>query len=205
MNQMGIIVDSISVKNTIRPPNLSVSMPSGSRMSEPVSTGIATRMPNWVSLSPSVSLIGMPMTANIITFFDELEKIALSQRLLTRAYTKATHAAERFGRQGEKWRGVVTKDPERSSKAFAKAKRFSRIGQKVKSKLVEEPRSLKLRNLERGESKHRGQIWGERTRLKQKSELAAKRKMDAEIERRADEIAAKRGGGLLRMRLIPMN
>ena len=36
------------------------------RISEPVSTGIAIRMPNWVSLRPSVCLIGMPITANII-------------------------------------------------------------------------------------------------------------------------------------------
>ncbi len=35
-------------------------------MSEPVSTGVAARMPNWVSFSPSAFLIGMPMTANII-------------------------------------------------------------------------------------------------------------------------------------------
>src|SRR5579872_1495986 len=66
ISQIGAIVDSITTTNTMRPPNLSVHMPSGRRISEPVSTGSATRMPNWVSFSFSVSLIGMPMTANII-------------------------------------------------------------------------------------------------------------------------------------------
>ena len=66
MNQMGMMVDTIKVKKTMRPPNLSVSMPSGSRINEPVSTGIATSTPNWVSFSPSAVLIGMPITANII-------------------------------------------------------------------------------------------------------------------------------------------
>ena len=51
---------------TMRPPNLSVHMPSGTRISEPVSTGVAVRMPNWVALRSSVFLIGMPITANII-------------------------------------------------------------------------------------------------------------------------------------------
>jgi hypothetical protein len=50
----------------MRPPKRSVHIPSGSRISEPVRTGIATRMPNCVSLRPSDCLIGMPMTANII-------------------------------------------------------------------------------------------------------------------------------------------
>ena len=59
-------VDSISTKNTMRPPNLSVHMPSGRRISEPVSTGIAISRPNWVSLRSSIFLIGMPITANII-------------------------------------------------------------------------------------------------------------------------------------------
>ncbi|MOA62617.1 hypothetical protein D3C78_1880970 [compost metagenome] len=50
----------------MRPPKRSVQMPSGTRTSEPVSTGVAARMPNWVSDRPSCSLIGMPNTANII-------------------------------------------------------------------------------------------------------------------------------------------
>jgi hypothetical protein len=59
-------VDSINMKNTMRPPNLSVHMPSGRRISEPVRTGVATSIPNCVSLRARVSLMGMPMTANII-------------------------------------------------------------------------------------------------------------------------------------------
>ena len=54
------------MKKTMRSPNLSVHMPSGRRMSEPVSTGMAASSPNCVSLRPSVFLIGMPITANII-------------------------------------------------------------------------------------------------------------------------------------------
>ena len=50
----------------MRPPNRSVHMPSGRRISEPVSTGIATSRPNCVSFSPRFFLIGMPITANII-------------------------------------------------------------------------------------------------------------------------------------------
>ena len=50
----------------MRPPNLSVHIPSGTRISEPVSTGMAVRMPNWVALRFSVFLIGMPITPNII-------------------------------------------------------------------------------------------------------------------------------------------
>ena len=54
------------MKNTMRPPNLSVHIPSGTRISEPVSTGVAIRMPNWVSFRPSCCLMGTPITANII-------------------------------------------------------------------------------------------------------------------------------------------
>ena len=50
----------------MRPPNLSVHMPSGTRISEPVSTGVAVSRPNSVALRSSVFRIGMPMTANII-------------------------------------------------------------------------------------------------------------------------------------------
>ncbi|MCY1342772.1 hypothetical protein D9M68_244150 [compost metagenome] len=50
----------------MRPPKRSVSMPSGRRTSEPVSTGVEAIRPNWVSLSASSSLIGTPSTANII-------------------------------------------------------------------------------------------------------------------------------------------
>ena len=50
----------------MRPPYLSVHMPSGTRISEPVSTGVAVSRPNSVALRPSVFLIGMPITPNII-------------------------------------------------------------------------------------------------------------------------------------------
>jgi hypothetical protein len=50
----------------MRPPNLSVHIPSGTRISEPVSTGVAVSRPNWVAFRPSSFLIGMPMTANTI-------------------------------------------------------------------------------------------------------------------------------------------
>jgi hypothetical protein len=59
-------VTIISQNMTMRPPNLSVHMPSGTRISEPVSTGVAVRMPNWVELRFSVFLIGTPITPNII-------------------------------------------------------------------------------------------------------------------------------------------
>ncbi len=51
---------------TMRPPYLSVQMPSGTRTSEPDSTGIAVSSPNSVAFRPRVFLSGMPMTANII-------------------------------------------------------------------------------------------------------------------------------------------
>ena len=41
-------------------------MPSGTRTSEPESTGVAAKMPNSVSLKPSCSFTGMPTTASII-------------------------------------------------------------------------------------------------------------------------------------------
>ena len=50
----------------MRPPNLSVHMPSGTRISEPVSTGVAVSRPNSVALRLRVFRIGMPMTPNII-------------------------------------------------------------------------------------------------------------------------------------------
>ncbi|MCY1562612.1 hypothetical protein D9M68_1000410 [compost metagenome] len=56
----------------MRPPNLSVSMPSGRRTSEPVSTGVAASKPNWVSLRSNNSLIGTPSTANIIQIMKQI-------------------------------------------------------------------------------------------------------------------------------------
>ena len=51
---------------TMRPPYLSVQIPSGTRISEPVSTGVAVSRPNSVALSDSAFLIGIPITPNII-------------------------------------------------------------------------------------------------------------------------------------------
>ncbi len=41
-------------------------MPSGTRTSEPVSTGVAVNRPNCVAFRSSIFLIGMPITPNII-------------------------------------------------------------------------------------------------------------------------------------------
>src|SRR5574337_884940 len=57
---------SSSTSSTTRPPNLSVHMPSGTRTSEPVSTGVAASRPNSVAFRLSVLRIGMPITPNII-------------------------------------------------------------------------------------------------------------------------------------------
>ena len=66
INQIAGTVEAISSVMTMRPPNLSVQMPNGTRINEPVSTGVAINRPNWVELRSSVFLIGMPITANII-------------------------------------------------------------------------------------------------------------------------------------------
>ena len=51
---MADTVTAISTVITMRPPYLSVQMPSGTRISEPVSTGVAVNRPNSVALRPSV-------------------------------------------------------------------------------------------------------------------------------------------------------
>ena len=66
MAKMAGTLNSISTNITMRPPNLSVQMPIGTRINEPESTGNAAKKPNSVSLSPSCFLIGMPTTASII-------------------------------------------------------------------------------------------------------------------------------------------
>ena len=71
---MGTTQASISTNSTMRPPKRSVQMPSGTRISEPDNTGVAARMPNWVSLRPSCCLIGMPSTANIIQIMKQTVK-----------------------------------------------------------------------------------------------------------------------------------
>src|SRR6185437_5035509 len=50
---------------TIRPPNLSVHMPSGRRNRAPVSTGVEVSKPNSTPFRPSSRLIGIPVTPNI--------------------------------------------------------------------------------------------------------------------------------------------
>jgi hypothetical protein len=50
---------------TIRPPNLSVQIPSGRRNNAPVNTGVEVSRPNSAPLRPSSFLIGMPITPDI--------------------------------------------------------------------------------------------------------------------------------------------
>ena len=71
---MGATVLNISRKKTIRPPKRSVQIPSGTLINDPVSTGMAASKPNSVSFRPSCSLIGMPMTANIIQTAKQIVK-----------------------------------------------------------------------------------------------------------------------------------
>ncbi len=66
MNQIAGTVIAMITAITMRPPYLSVQMPSGTRVSEPLNTGIAVSRPNSVAFRPSVFFSGMPMTANII-------------------------------------------------------------------------------------------------------------------------------------------
>ena len=65
---------SINTNITIRPPNLSVQMPSGTRMSEPESTGTAIRMPVCVSFRPSCSCTFTPTIASIIQIMKQTVK-----------------------------------------------------------------------------------------------------------------------------------
>ena len=60
-------------------------MPSGTRISEPVSTGIAVSRPNSVALRPSAFLIGMPITPNII----QTMKQTVNAKVLTISTDKA--------------------------------------------------------------------------------------------------------------------
>ena len=66
MSQIAGTVIAIRIVITMRPPYLSVQMPSGTRISEPVSTGMAVSRPNSVELRFNAFLIGMPITPNII-------------------------------------------------------------------------------------------------------------------------------------------
>ena len=51
---------------TMRPPYLSVQIPSGTRTKEPLSTGMDMSKPNCVEFRLSIFLMGIPMTPNII-------------------------------------------------------------------------------------------------------------------------------------------
>src|SRR6516165_5264408 len=64
-NQTGAAQPTSSRNITIRPPNLSVQMPSGRRNNAPVSTGVEVNRPNSTPLRPSSFLIGIPTTPNI--------------------------------------------------------------------------------------------------------------------------------------------
>ena len=86
MSQMAGTVMASNAAMTMRPPYLSVQMPSGTRMSEPESTGMAVSRPNSVALSPRVFLSGMPMTANII----HTMKQTVNARVLTMSTDQAS-------------------------------------------------------------------------------------------------------------------
>src|SRR5574337_1275365 len=63
-------------------------MPSGTRTSEPVSTGMAVSRPNWVAFRFSIFLIGMPITPNII----QTMKQTVKARVLTISTDQAWRA-----------------------------------------------------------------------------------------------------------------
>lgn len=97
----------------------------------------------------------MTITFSMRSFSDEMEKIALSQRLMGRAHTKALNLAEKYRRQAKKWAlggdglsslGIKLKDPLRSEKARAKAERYERLVKKLETRL--EPTAL-AKKLER--------------------------------------------------------
>ena len=85
----------------MRPPYLSVQMPSGTRISEPVSTGIAVSRPNSVALRSSAFLIGMPITPNII----QTMKQTVNASVLTTSTDQRLAAAARGRGCGEGWDG----------------------------------------------------------------------------------------------------
>ena len=84
ISQIGTTVLSISTKNTMRPPTLSVSMPSGKRNSEPVRIGVAASRPNSVSFRPRLALIGIPIMENMThTAKHTVNAIVLKERTET--------------------------------------------------------------------------------------------------------------------------
>ena len=57
-------IQSIKIVNTLRPPNISVSIPRGSLDNEPVRIGVAISTPNWVSVNPRSCFIWIPKIEN---------------------------------------------------------------------------------------------------------------------------------------------
>ena len=72
-------------------------MPSGTRISEPVNTGMAVSSPNCVALRSSIFLIGMPITPNII----QTMKQTVKARVLTISTDQAWRALRRSEVIGE--------------------------------------------------------------------------------------------------------
>ena len=77
-------------------------MPSGTRIKEPVSTGIAVSRPNWVALRPSCFLIGMPMTPNIIQTMKQTVKARVLTMSTDQAF-RSIRAAGAFMREAPQW------------------------------------------------------------------------------------------------------
>jgi hypothetical protein len=64
--QVAAAPHSITSAISVRPPNWSDQIPRNTRLTDPVSTGVAMSRPNWVSVRPSCALIWMPMMEKII-------------------------------------------------------------------------------------------------------------------------------------------
>ena len=85
MSQIAGTVAAMSSVMTIRPPYRSVQIPRGTRIKDPVKTGVAVRRPNCVAFRFNNFLMGMPMTPNII----HTMKQTVNARVLT---IKTDHA-----------------------------------------------------------------------------------------------------------------
>jgi hypothetical protein len=81
---VGIAVASSSPTIRIRPPTLSVRMPSGSRQIDPLRMAMAVSHENWTVSRCSSSLIGTPRTPNISHTANSRVK-AIVERVRTRA------------------------------------------------------------------------------------------------------------------------
>ena len=65
-SQAATAVTAISTVYTMRPPYWSVQIPRKMRLKDPVRIGVATRMPNSVSLSPRSCLMRIPMMEKMV-------------------------------------------------------------------------------------------------------------------------------------------